>query len=69
LVATLAVALVAGKLKHFSRHPVRYRLWAAVSYLNARHMQFAWASLIFVALTDLYVRLVSSGTIADPRSF
>jgi hypothetical protein len=61
--------LVAGKLKHFSRHPVRHRLWAGVSYLNARHMQFAWASLIFVALTDLYVRLVSSGTIADPRFF
>jgi hypothetical protein len=32
-------------------------------------MQFAWASLVFVALTDLYVRLVSSGAISDPRFF
>ena len=31
-------------------------------------MQFAWASLVFVALTDLYVRLVASGAIHDPSS-
>jgi len=30
-------------------------------------MQLAWASLAFVAFTDLYVRLVASGTITDPR--
>jgi hypothetical protein len=28
-------------------------------------MYFAWASLLFVAFTDLYVRLVASGTIHD----
>jgi hypothetical protein len=28
-------------------------------------MYFAWASLLFVAFTDLYVRLVASGTIRD----
>jgi hypothetical protein len=32
-------------------------------------MEIAWASLIFVALTDMYVRLVASGTITDPRFF
>ena len=32
-------------------------------------MQFAWASLVFVALTDLYVRLVASGTFTDPKIF
>ena len=37
--------------------------------LNARHPIIAWASLVFVALTDLYVRLVASGTITDPRFF
>ena len=30
---------------------------------------FAWASLIFVALTDLYVRLVASGAFPDPKLF
>jgi len=60
---------VGGRLNHFSRHPVRYWMWTQVSKLNARHMQFAWASLVFVALTDLYVRLVASGTITDPTFF
>ena len=61
--------LIGGQLKHFSCHPIRYGMWVVVTKLNARHMEFAWASLIFVALTDLYVRLVSSGTISDPRFF
>ena len=61
--------LCGGQVKKFSEHPVRYRLWKLVSPLNAVHMQFAWASLIFVALTDLYVRLVASGTITDVRLF
>ena len=37
--------------------------------LNAKHMQFAWVSLFVVALTDMYVRLVASGTITDFRLF
>lgn len=61
--------IVGGRLKHFSRHPVRFKLWGWVSQLNARHKQFAWMSLIFVAFTDLYVRLVASGWIHDPRFF
>ncbi len=61
--------VVGGRLRHFSGHPLRYRAWTLVSRLNARHMQLAWASLIFVALTDLYVRLVATGAISDPRLF
>ncbi|MEU4802474.1 hypothetical protein [Actinosynnema sp. NPDC023587] len=59
--------IAGGRLKHFSKHPVRYWAWTRISKLNARHMQLAWASLIFVCVTDLYVALVSSGTIADLR--
>jgi len=55
--------IVGGRLKHFSRHPIRFKLWGFVSKLNARHMQLAWTSLIFVALTDLYVRLAASGAL------
>ena len=55
--------IIGGRLKHFSKHPVRFRMWGYVSKLNQKHMQLAWASLIFVALTDLYVRLVASGTL------
>jgi hypothetical protein len=35
------------------------------SWFNGRHMQFAWASLIWVMVTDLYVRLVSMHVIRD----
>ncbi|HEX5493840.1 MAG TPA: hypothetical protein VFX70_04610 [Mycobacteriales bacterium] len=60
---------VGGRLKHFSRHPVRYWMWTQVSRWNRYHMQIAWMSLVFVALADLYVRLVASGTISDLRFF
>ncbi|WP_137993545.1 hypothetical protein [Streptomyces vilmorinianum] len=61
--------IVGGRLRHFSRHPVRYRLWTLVGKLNARHMLLAWASLITVALCDLYVYLLATGTFDDPRIF
>ena len=60
---------VGGRLKHFSKHPVRYWMWTYVSKLNARHMQYAWISLGWVLRTDLYIRLVASGAITDPRFF
>ena len=55
-----------GQVKSFAKHPTRYKLWKFVTPLNARHMRFAWISLFGVALCDLYVRLVASGTIHDP---
>ncbi|MFE5487503.1 hypothetical protein [Streptomyces sp. NPDC056527] len=61
--------IVGGRLRHFSRHPVRYRLWSLVGRLNTRHMVLAWASLISVALCDLYVYLLATGTFDDPRIF
>jgi hypothetical protein len=61
--------VVGGRIKHFSKHPVRYWMWTQISKLNGKHQQIAWASLVFVTLTDVYVRLVASGTISDPRFF
>jgi hypothetical protein len=61
--------LCGGQVKSFSQHPVRYRLWKLLTPLNAIHMKFAWASLIFVAFTDLYVRLVAGGVFSDPKLF
>jgi len=57
--------ITAGRINNFSRHPVRYRLWGLVSRLNAKHMQWAWVSLVWVALADVYIRLVATGTIHD----
>jgi hypothetical protein len=60
---------VGGRLTHFSRHPVRYRAWTIASRLNTRHPLYAWLSLVGVALADLYVRLLASGAITDPKFF
>jgi len=61
--------IVGGKLRNFSKHPIRYRSWQLVSRLNERHAQIAWVSLVFVAFTDFYVWMVASGTISDLRFF
>jgi hypothetical protein len=61
--------VVGGRLRHFSKHPVRYRLWTWVSVLNRNHAQYAWLSLFSVAIADLYVVLLSNGTISETRIF
>ena len=57
--------IVGGRLRNFSKHPIRYKMWGWVSKLNEKHQNFAWVSLFGVALTDLYVRLVAAGTITN----
>jgi hypothetical protein len=59
--------LCGGRLDRFSRAPGLYGLWKRLTFLNERHMQIAWVSLFGVALSDLYVRLVSMGIIRDLR--
>jgi hypothetical protein len=59
--------ITGGRLKHFSKHPVRYRFWLFVSKLNARHMLLAWVTLGTLALTDFYVMAVSAGWFSDLR--
>ncbi|MGA2294475.1 MAG: hypothetical protein ABSG24_04530 [Acidimicrobiales bacterium] len=61
--------LCGGGVRNFTEHPLRYRFWKMLTPLNARHMNFAWASLVFVALTDVYVRLVASGALTDYKLF
>jgi hypothetical protein len=61
--------ITGGRLKNFSKHPVRYWIWTQVSKLNARHMQLAWTTLGTLMLTDFYILLVASGTISDLRFF
>jgi len=61
--------LCGGHLDVFSKTPTRHTLWRAISRLNERHMLLAWISLIWVGLTDVYVRLLSLGVIRDVRLF
>jgi hypothetical protein len=52
---------IGGRLKHFSKHPIRYKAWTTISRLNHSHALFAWISLFAVAFADIYVRQVASG--------
>ncbi len=60
--------LAGGRMDCFSCDGVvspRHRVWRGISWLNARHMQFAWLSLFWVGFTDFYIRMVSMGVIPD----
>jgi hypothetical protein len=59
--------IVGGRMRNFSKHPLRYRAWTFISKLNAKHMQLAWTTLATLMLTDGYIALVASGTFSDPR--
>jgi hypothetical protein len=45
----------------------RHDAWKKASWFNALHMQWAWASLVFVCFADLYVRLLAQGALTDFR--
>jgi hypothetical protein len=62
--------LAGGKLDCFSCASFgkpRFKIWSGLTFLNERHMLFAWASLLTVGFADLYIRLVASGAIRDLR--
>ena len=61
--------ITAGRITHFSKHPVRYKLWTQVSKLNTRHQQLAWTTLATLAITDFYVMSVAAGWINDIRFY
>ena len=48
-----------GKMKHAS--------WRGVSFLNERHMLWAWLSLLSVGFTDFYIRSLTTGLFRDIR--
>ncbi|MBC7560178.1 MAG: hypothetical protein H7270_12685 [Dermatophilaceae bacterium] len=51
--------ITAGRINHFSKHPVRYWLYQKASKLNGKHMQLAWITLGTLVLTDAYIALIS----------
>ena len=59
--------LCGGGLNSFKLAPGRFKLWGIVTKLNEKHMQIAWVSLVWVGLTDVYVRLLAHGVIQDLR--
>lgn len=61
--------LVGGGLDILSRRPVRKTAWRCVTCFNKRHMLWAWMSLVWVAFSDVYVRLCAMGVWTNPRVF
>lgn len=59
--------VVGGMLDRISGAPIRKSIYTASSACNRSHMNWAWASLFSVALTDLYIRLCATGVITDLR--
>jgi hypothetical protein len=59
--------LAGGACDEVSRNRLRLRAYECVGCLNRAHMRWAWASLIWVAFADLYVRLCSMGLWTDWR--
>lgn len=61
--------IVGGRLKNFSKHPVRHWAWVQVSKLNEQHGRYALITLGSLVVADLYVALVAGGTIPDLRFY
>jgi hypothetical protein len=59
--------LVGGTFDRISEHPVRHKMYECVSCLNRGHMRWAWASLVWVGFSDIYVRLCAMGIWHDWR--
>jgi hypothetical protein len=59
--------LIGGKIDRLAGRPARFASYRCVSCLNRRHMLWAWTSLMWVAFSDVYVRLVSMGVWTDWR--
>lgn len=63
--------LIGGKEDCFSctaaieKNTVSYSTWKKVSWLNSKHMLWAWLSMIWVGFTDFYIRMCSQGVFTD----
>jgi len=61
--------LIGGRIDRLSAKPLRQNSYNCVSALNCHHMRWAWVSLVWVAFSDLYVRMCSMGIWTDWRIF
>jgi len=59
--------IVGGHVDQLTKAPLRQKAHDCVTCFNRKHMQWAWCSLIWVAFSDLYVRLCSMEIWSDWR--
>ncbi len=53
--------LIGGYMNTFSGSKIRTKCYDCVSCFNRKHMVWAWCSLVWVAFSDVYIRLCSMG--------
>lgn len=61
--------MVGGRLNCFSCSSLsgtQHGMWKIVTWFNERHAKWAWTSLVWVGLTDLYIRGLIQGWWSDP---
>ncbi len=61
--------IVGGCADCLGDRSARRTAYDCVSGLNAKYMWFAWASLVWVGFSDVYVRMLSMGVWSDWRFF
>jgi hypothetical protein len=61
--------LIGGYRDLFSGSPLRRNAYRCATCFNRRHMLWAWMSLLWVAFSDIYIRLCSQGIWTDWRIF
>jgi len=61
--------LIGGFRDRLSNAPIRRRAYMCISCFNRKHMLWAWMSLLWVAFSDIYIRLCSMGIWTDWRIF
>ena len=61
--------IIGGCKDDLSCAAVRLKLYRCAGCFNSRHMLWAWMSLIWVAFSDIYLRLLSMGIWTDWRIF
>jgi hypothetical protein len=59
--------LIGGRKDEISKSAVSEACYNCSSSLNNRHMLFAWFSLVWVAFSDVYIRLCAMGIWTDMR--
>ena len=64
--------LVSGSRDCYScglRGNIAHKNGKVVDWFNRRHELFAWLSLVWIMIADLYIRMVSMGHITDPNTW
>jgi hypothetical protein len=59
--------LIGGRKDVMANGSLQKNCYDCVSHLNRNHMKWAWISMFYVALVDVYIRLCASGVIHDWR--